>query len=644
MWQPNREQITGSQMVQFMAFINSRYELAIENYSQLYQWSIDQVEDFWSSFWDFSQIIYHSPYHSVVDDINKMPGAKWFEGTTLNFAENLLRYRDTKIAIQFYGEDGRQFSLTYKELYNQVSQLSQSMREMGIVKNDRVIGFMSNIPETVIAMLAAASIGAIWSSCSQDFGIKGVLDRFSQIKPKLIFAAERYQYNGKQIDCLLKLQNIIAKLPSIEKIVIIPFTGNPELPEMGNTILWNDFLSHDSREIQFEALPFGHPLYILYSSGTTGLPKSIVHSAGGTLIQHLKEHRLHTDLTRDDTIFYFTTCGWMMWNWLITSLATGATIVLYDGSPFYPDGTALLQMADKLKITVFGTSAKFITSLESAEIKPKQISSFQKLRLILSTGSPLAEESFDFVYDHWKKDVQLASISGGTDIISCFALGNPILPVYRGELQCKGLGMKVESFDEFGNSVINNKGELVCTQGFPSMPIFFWNDKDGTNYKMAYFNKFSDIWHHGDYIEINERGGVKIYGRSDTTLNPGGVRIGTAEIYQAVERFSEVMDSVVIGQPWSKDERIVLFLKMKDGNQLSKELTKKIRKTIRESCSPRHVPEKIIPIKDIPYTINGKKVELAVKQVILNQEIKNKDSLANPEALDYYQEIGELLS
>ena len=644
MWQPNREQITGSQMVQFMAFINLRYELAIEDYSQLYQWSIDQVEDFWSSFWDFSQIIYHSPYHSVVDDINKMPGAKWFEGTTLNFAENLLRYRDTKIAIQFYGEDGRQFSLTYKELYNQVSQLSQSMREMGIVKNDRVIGFMSNIPETVIAMLAAASIGAIWSSCSQDFGIKGVLDRFSQIKPKLIFAAERYQYNGKQIDCLLKLQNIIAQLPSIEKIVIIPFTGNPELPEMGNTILWNDFLSHDSREIQFEALPFGHPLYILYSSGTTGLPKSIVHSAGGTLIQHLKEHRLHTDLTRDDTIFYFTTCGWMMWNWLITSLATGATIVLYDGSPFYPDGTALLQMADKLKITVFGTSAKFITSLESAEIKPKQIFSFQKLRLILSTGSPLAEESFDFVYDHWKKDVQLASISGGTDIISCFALGNPILPVYRGELQCKGLGMKVESFDEFGNSVINNKGELVCTQGFPSMPIFFWNDKDGTNYKMAYFNKFSDIWHHGDYIEINERGGVKIYGRSDTTLNPGGVRIGTAEIYQAVERFSEVMDSVVIGQPWSKDERIVLFLKMKDGNQLSKELTKKIRKTIRESCSPRHVPEKIIPIKDIPYTINGKKVELAVKQVILNQEIKNKDSLANPEALDYYQEIGELLS
>ena len=644
MWQPNREQITGSQMVQFMAFINSRYELAIEDYSQLYQWSIDQVEDFWSSFWDFSQIIYHSPYHSVVDDINKMPGAKWFEGTTLNFAENLLRYRDTKIAIQFYGEDGRQFSLTYKELYNQVSQLSQSMREMGIVKNDRVIGFMSNIPETVIAMLAAASIGAIWSSCSQDFGIKGVLDRFSQIKPKLIFAAERYQYNGKQIDCLLKLQNIIAQLPSIEKIVIIPFTGNPELPEMGNTILWNDFLSHDSREIQFEALPFGHPLYILYSSGTTGLPKSIVHSAGGTLIQHLKEHRLHTDLTRDDTIFYFTTCGWMMWNWLITSLATGATIVLYDGSPFYPDGTALLQMADKLKITVFGTSAKFITSLESAEIKPKQISSFQKLRLILSTGSPLAEESFDFVYDHWKKDVQLASISGGTDIISCFALGNPILPVYRGELQCKGLGMKVESFDELGNSVINNKGELVCTQGFPSMPIYFWNDQDGTNYKMAYFNKFSNIWHHGDYIEINKRGGVKIYGRSDTTLNPGGVRIGTAEIYQAVERFSEVMDSVVIGQPWSKDERIVLFLKMKDGNQLSKELTKKIRKTIRESCSPRHVPEKIIPIKDIPYTINGKKVELAVKQVILNQEIKNKDSLANPEALDYYQEIGELLS
>ena len=644
MWQPNGEQITGSQMVQFMAFINSRYELAIEDYSQLYQWSIDQVEDFWSSFWDFSQIIYHSPYHSVIDDINKMPGAKWFEGTTLNFAENLLRYRDTKIAIQFYGEDGRQFSLTYKELYNQVSQLSQSMREMGIVKNDRVIGFMSNIPETVIAMLAAASIGAIWSSCSQDFGIKGVLDRFSQIKPKLIFAAERYQYNGKQIDCLLKLQNIIAQLPSIEKIVIIPFTGNPELPEMGNTILWNDFLSHDSREIQFEALPFGHPLYILYSSGTTGLPKSIVHSAGGTLIQHLKEHRLHTDLTHDDTIFYFTTCGWMMWNWLITSLATGATIVLYDGSPFYPDGTALLQMADKLKITVFGTSAKFITSLESAEIKPKQISSFQKLRLILSTGSPLAEESFDFVYDHWKKDVQLASISGGTDIISCFALGNPILPVYRGELQCKGLGMKVESFDEFGNSVINNKGELVCTQGFPSMPIFFWNDKDGTNYKMAYFNKFSDIWHHGDYLEINDHGGLIIFGRSDTTLNPGGVRIGTSEIYQAVERIIEIEDSLVIGQPWENDERIILFIKLHNKDFLTKELTAYIQQTIRAACTPRHVPAKVIQVAGIPYTINGKKVELAVKNIIQNTEVKNRDSLVNPEVLNYYKELSELHS
>ena len=642
MWQPTEEQINNSQMMDYMQLVNQKFGLSLKKYSQLYDWSIEKAEDFWGSFWEYSQIIHHSPYSQVVDDLGKMPGAKWFDGATLNFAENLLRYRDDKIAILFQGEDGTQSSLTYKKLHDQVSSLARSMREMGIVKNDRVTGFMPNIPETIITMLATASIGAIWSSCSPDFGIKGVLDRFQQIEPKLIFAADGYLYNGKTIDCLSKLKKILTDLPSIKKTIIVPFSGDSNTNVIKDSMLWNDFLHKDSGNIIFEQLPFDHPLYIMYSSGTTGLPKSIVHSAGGTLIQHLKELKLHTDLTQNDKIFYFTTCGWMMWNWLISSLAVGATIVLYDGSPFYPDGTAMLKMADEVGITVFGTSAKYISSLESAGIKPKQISSFPKLRTILSTGSPLVEENFDFVYGEWKEDVQLASISGGTDIISCFALGNPILPVRRGELQCRGLGMKVESYNEKGMSVRNEKGELVCKQAFPSMPIYFWNDSNGEKYHSAYFDTFPNIWHHGDYLKINDFGGVNIYGRSDTTLNPGGVRIGTAEIYQTVERFNEVEDSLVIGQPWENDERIILFLKMKDQSVLSEELIKQIKKSIRESCSPRHVPAKIIAVADIPYTINGKKVELAVKQVIQNIEVKNKDSLVNPNSLKFYKKMMEL--
>ena len=642
MWQPTEEQINNSQMMDYMQLVNQKFGLSLKKYSQLYDWSIEKAEDFWGSFWEYSQIIHHSPYSQVVDDLGKMPGAKWFDGATLNFTENLLRYRDDKIAIHFYGEDGTQSSLSYRELHDQVSRLARSMREMGIVKNDRVVGFMPNIPETIITMLATASIGAIWSSCSPDFGIKGVLDRFQQIEPKLIFAADGYLYNGKTIDCLSKLKNILTYLPSIKKTIIVPFTGDSNTNVIKNSMLWNDFLHKDSGDIIFEQLPFDHPLYIMYSSGTTGLPKSIVHSAGGTLIQHLKELKLHTDLTQNDKIFYFTTCGWMMWNWLISSLAVGATIVLYDGSPLYPDGTALLKMADDLGITVFGTSAKYIASLESAGIKPKQIFSFPKLRTILSTGSPLVEENFNFVYGEWKEDVQLASISGGTDIISCFALGNPILPVRRGELQCRGLGMKVESYNEKGMSVRNEKGELVCTQAFPSMPIYFWNDSNGKKYQSAYFDVYPNIWHHGDYLEINDFGGVKIYGRSDTTLNPGGVRIGTAEIYQTVERFNEVEDSLVISQPWQNDERIILFLKMKDRITLTNSLKTRVKKSIRESCTHRYVPAIIIAVEDIPYTINGKKVELAVKQVIQNIEVKNIDSLVNPSILDFYKDILEL--
>jgi len=642
MWQPTEEQINNSQMMDYMQLVNQKFGLSLKKYSQLYDWSIEKAEDFWGSFWEYSQIIHHSPYSQVVDDLGKMPGAKWFDGATLNFTENLLRYRDDKIAIHFYGEDGTQSSLSYRELHDQVSRLARSMREMGIVKNDRVAGFMPNIPETIITMLATASIGAIWSSCSPDFGIKGVLDRFQQIEPKLIFAADGYLYNGKTIDCLSKLKKILTDLPSIKKTIIVPFAGDSNTNVIKNSMLWNDFLHKDSGDIIFEQLPFDHPLYIMYSSGTTGLPKSIVHSAGGTLIQHLKELKLHTDLTQNDKIFYFTTCGWMMWNWLISSLAVGATIVLYDGSPLYPDGTALLKMADDLGITVFGTSAKYIASLESAGIKPKQISSFPKLRTILSTGSPLVEENFNFVYGEWKEDVQLASISGGTDIISCFALGNPILPVRRGELQCRGLGMKVESYNEKGMSVRNEKGELVCTQAFPSMPIYFWNDSNGEKYHSAYFDTYPGIWHHGDYLKINDFGGVNIYGRSDTTLNPGGIRIGTAEIYQTVERFNEVEDSLVISQPWQNDERIILFLKMKDRITLTNSLKTRVKKSIRESCTHRYVPAIIIAVEDIPYTINGKKVELAVKQVIQNIEVKNIDSLVNPSILDFYKDILEL--
>ncbi len=642
LWQPKKEKAERSQMNEFLNVIRKKYNQDIKDYYNLHQWSIENVADFWGEFWDYSQIIHSKKYDKVVDDQKKMPGAKWFSGARLNYAENLLRRRDNHPAIIFRGEDKVKKTITYKELFDEVHKVAEGLKRLGIKKGDRVAGFMPNMPETIIAMLAASSIGAIWSSSSPDFGIKGVLDRFSQIEPKIIFSADGYYFKGKIFDSQEKLKGILDKLPSVENVVMIKYTGNLDLETMPKAMSWEDLAQPPKEEMTFEQLPFDHPLYIMYSSGTTGLPKSIVHSAGGTLIQHLKELILHCDLTENDVIFYFTTCGWMMWNWFISSLAVGATIVCYDGNPFYPAPDALLKMADELDISIFGTSAKYIASLEAAGVVPKEISDFPKLKAITSTGSPLSDESFEYIYNKWKKDVQLSSISGGTDIISCFVLGNPILPVYKGEIQCRGLGMDVDSFDENGNTVIGDKGELVCKSAFPSMPIYFWNDESGEKYKNAYFTVYENIWWHGDYIHISEHGGITMFGRSDATLNPGGVRIGTSEIYRVVENMEEIDDSVVVGQKFEDDERVILFVKLNNKFKLTDELKKKIASYIRSNCSPRHVPAIILDVPDIPYTINGKKIEIAVKKIIHGEEVKNKDALANPESLNYYKDRTEL--
>ena len=644
LWRPSEEAVQRSQMNQFRLFVNERFGLNLRDAFELYDWSVTAIADFWAAMWDFSSIISSQQYDEVVDDTTKMPGAKWFAGARLNFAQNLLRDRDDRTALIFRGEGQPDRLLTYTELYTEVEKLAHALRELGVSEGDRVAGFMPNMPEAVIAMLAVASVGAIWSSSSPDFGIKGVLERFSQIEPKVLFAADGYFYNGKTIDSLEKLRGILGELPSVEKVVVVPYTRErANIADIASGIHYEDFLpTGDVPALEFQQLPFDHPLYIMYSSGTTGLPKSMVHGAGGTLIQHMKELRLHCDITQDDTVFYFTTCGWMMWNWLVSNLAIGATVVLYDGSPFYPDEGTMWRMAEELGITVFGTSAKFIAASEAAGVRPAEEFDLGKLRAILSTGSPLVEESFDYVYRDVKSDVLLASISGGTDIISCFAGGNPALPVYRGELQCRGLGMKVTSYDEEGDSQLEQKGELVCTAPFPSMPVYFWNDPDGEKYHAAYFSDFPNVWSHGDYITVNEHGGVHIFGRSDATLNPAGVRIGTAEIYRVVEAMSEVEDSLAIGQQWQGDERVILFVKMNDGAVLSGELIQQIKQNIRTQCSPRHVPAKVLPIADIPYTINGKKVEIAVKKIIHGDEALNRDALANPEALKLYEDIPEL--
>jgi acetoacetyl-CoA synthetase len=644
LWSPSRDRIESTNMWRFMQLVNEKYNQNFHDYTLLYQWSINEMQIFWSTVWEFVEIKASETYREVIDDVNKMPGAQWFSGARLNFAENLLRYRDDKCALLFLGEDHVVRRMTYAELYNEVARTAISLKYLGIRPGDHVAGFMPNMPETIISMLAATSMGAVWSSCSPDFGIKGILDRFGQIKPRVLFTADGYWFKGKKLDSLERISHILSKLPGIEKCVVIPYTDqNPVIEDLPNSVHYRDFKSQESNsEIEFEPVPFDHPLYIMYSSGTTGLPKCMVQSVGGVLINQLKELILHTDLKREDTIFYYTTCGWMMWNWLVASLGVGATLVLYDGNPFHPDPGVLWKMAQDEKVTIFGISAGYISVLMNSGIRPGTAYDLSPLKTILSTGSPLPEESFEFVYQEVKEDLQLSSISGGSDINGCFALGNPMGPVYSGELQCRGLGMKVEAFDDKGTSIIGEKGELVCTAPAPPMPIYFWDDPDEKKYKDAYFDVYPNVWRHGDFIEINSHGGVVIYGRSDATLKPGGVRIGTADIYRIVEQINGIEDSLVVGQDWKNDIRIVLFVKMSEESELTDDLRNRINKTLREEASPRHVPAKIIAVPDIPYTLNMKKVELAVKRIIHGQEVLNKDALTNPEALDHYVDFKEL--
>ncbi len=646
LWTPSQERVENSNIMRFIQAVNKSYTLGITNYHELYQWSIDNRADFWESVWKFGGVICSKNYDRVLDDKPEILGSKWFIGSRLNFAENLLRFRDERTAIVFKGEGLEATRITYAELYDQVARLALSLRNAGVSNGDRVAGYVPNITETIIAMLATTSIGAIWSSCSPDFGVKGVMDRFGQIAPKVLFTANGYFYNGKSHDSLSKISDVVKQAPSIEKVVIIPYTEKaPDISSVPNGILYGDFISQQSGiELEFEQTSFDHPLYIMYSSGTTGLPKCMVHGVGGTLLQHLKEHLLHCDLKRDDNIYYFTTCGWMMWNWLVSALSVGATVLLYDGSPFYPDAGAIFKFAEEEDMTIFGTSARYIAGIEKAGLKPREQFNLPNLRMMCSTGSPLSEDSFRYVYRDVKSDIQLASISGGTDIVSCFALGCPILPVYEGELQCRGLGMRVLAFDGYGKSVTNQQGELVCAASFPCMPIYFWNDPDNAKYRAAYFSVFPNVWHHGDYVEVTFHGGVKIYGRSDATLNPSGVRIGTAEIYRQVESLEEISDSIVVGQDWDNDVRVLLFVKTAPGVLLDDTLKNRIKKTIRDNTTPRHVPAFILPIEDIPVTLNGKKVELAVRNVIEGKPVTNKDALANPDSLDQFANLQELKS
>ncbi|MEX1994990.1 MAG: acetoacetate--CoA ligase [Steroidobacteraceae bacterium] len=640
-WTPSLFRIADANLVRFMARVAGR-GVAVADYDALYRWSIDEPAAFWKALFEFAGVIAEGDTEPVLVDGARMPGARWFPGTRLNFAENLLRGPDAEPALVFRNERGQRRELSWQQLRDAAARIAAGLRADGIGPGDRVAGFLPNLPEAVVAMLATASVGGTWTSCSPDFGIHGVLDRFGQVEPKVLFTADGYFYAGKTIDSLAPIASVLAKLPSVRRVVIVPYLSDaPAIDALPQAVRFADY--GDARvALAFERLPFDHPLYVLYSSGTTGVPKCIVHGAGGTLLQHLKEHLLHADLKRGDRLFYFTTCGWMMWNWLASALAVEATLILYDGSPFHPGPGVLWDMAAEEGVTVFGTSPKYLAALEKEGYRPRERHAQVVLRTLISTGSPLAPEQYDFVAQAIGPDIQLSSISGGTDIVSCFALGNPLLPVYRGELQCRGLGMKVEVWSEDGQSVTGEKGELVCSAPFPSMPVGFWNDADGSRYRAAYFERFPGVWHHGDYALLTPRGGLVILGRSDAVLNPGGVRIGTAEIYRQVEQLEEVQDSVVVGQDFDNDVRVVLFVRLREGLTLDDPLRDRIRRQIRANTTPRHVPARIVQVPEIPRTISGKVVELAVRETIHGRPVKNTDALANPAALAHFRDRPEL--
>ncbi len=632
LWVPSAERAARTELARFMRLAGK------PDYEALHRWSVQSSAEFWNLLWDFCEVRGEKGSRIVMDG-ERMPGAKWFPDATLNYAENLLQAEGE--AMVFWGEDRIRRRLTHEQLRRLVSRLAQALADAGVGKGDRVAGYLPNVPEATAALLATASLGAVWSSCSPDFGVQGVLDRFGQIEPKVLLCADGYLYGGKEFDSQEKAAQVAERLPSVQEVVVVDYLGAPA--RAGTSL--HDFLDpFAAAPLEFERVGFNHPLYILYSSGTTGVPKCIVHSTGGALLQHLKEHRLHTDVKAGDRLFYFTTLGWMMWNWLVSGLASGATLLLYDGSPSLGRGKILFDFADDEGMAHFGTSAKFIDSLIKMKMVPRETHRLEKLRTVLSTGSPLAPEGFDYVYENVKRDVCLSSISGGTDIVSCFVLGNPMGAVWRGEIQAKGLGMAVEVFDENARPVKGEKGELVCTRPFPSMPIGFWNDPDGARYRAAYFEKYPGVWRHGDWCEETAHGGIVIYGRSDAVLNPGGVRIGTAEIYRQVEQLDEVMESLVIGQDWEGDVRVVLFVKLKDGIALDEALASAIKRRIRENATARHVPAKILQVADIPRTKSGKIVELAVREVVHGRAVKNLEALANPEALEHFRTRPELQS
>jgi acetoacetyl-CoA synthetase len=650
MWQPAAERVAAANLTAFAQLCRSGFNEAGADYSSLHRWSIEHAAEFWSQLWDFCDVRGEKGSTILVDG-DKMPGAQWFPEARLNYAQNLLRHRDDGTALVFWGEDKLMRRMGRGDLYRRVARLAAAMRAEGIVPGDVVAAYMPNMPETVITLLAASALGAVFTSASPDFGVQGVLDRFGQVAPKLLFVADGYYYNGKTLDSLPKVKEIVAGLPSLQKTIVARYTrkAGHDVDAIPNALMLRQFVDpyRWQTELEFEQLPFAHPLYILYSSGTTGVPKCIVHGAGGALLQHLKEHRLQSDVKPGDKVFYFSTCGWMMWNWLVSALASDATVLLYDGSPFVGRGNILFDYAVAEGMTHFGTSAKFIDACAKIELRPGATHDLSRLRAMFSTGSPLAPDSFDYVYRDIKADLQLSSISGGTDIVSCFVLGNPTGPVWRGEIQCAGLGMAVDVFDDDGKSVQGEKGELVCTRPFPVMPVSFWNDPDGAKYRAAYFERFPGTWCHGDFAEKTVHGddcGFVIYGRSDALLKPGGVRIGTAEIYRQVEKLPEVLESIVIGQDFDNDVRVVLFVKLKDGLMLDDDLVKRIKEMIRANTTPRHVPAKLLQVADIPRTKSGKIVELAVREVVHGRPVKNIEALANPEALELFRNRAELQS